>query len=361
MSLTDMSPPLAGPEPDPALVEALAVAMDAHDAARDGAFPEAAWALLDAAGLAGFSTDGVPVADELAAVRTASRADVSLGRLLDGHLNGVQRRLVPVDPPGAGPELAAVRDGRLRVGVWGADPGPGEGEPARLLAGAAVLAVVKTYCSGAGGLQRAFVLARGPGDERPLRLAYVDLTAGTTVDRSWYGGEGMRGSASHRVCFDGAPVLWTADAPAALMAQPWFAQDGLRTAAGWAGGADAVVDGTLAVLRAKGGAGPVEELAVARLLAAGRATGLWLAAGAEAIEAGATDLADTTLLARGEIAGAVRTILDESSRVLGARPFATGGRIERARRDLLTYLLQHRLEPPLTALGRRTLDADPPA
>ena len=36
-------------------------------------------------------------------------------------------------------------------------------------------------------------------------------------------------------------------------------------------------------------------------------------------------------------------------------PFDTGGRLDRARRDLETFLLQHRLEPLLTRLGAQRL------
>lgn len=332
--------------------------MHDHDRHGAGSFPERGWSLLERAGCTGSALVDADVTEELALVRTVSRIDVSLGRILDGHLNGIQRLRVQVDPRIAVADLHAAAQGTLRIGVWGADPGPGEGPPAHLHAarsGATVLDGVKVFCSGAGGVDRAFVLARGPGDSRPVRLAYVDVAAGTTVDTAWFGGAGMRGSASHRVVFDAARVLWTAPAPGALLAQPWFAGDGLRTAAGWAGGADTVLDGVLAALRAKPAVGDLEHLAVATMLGAQRSTDLWLRAGAEAVDAAGPGLADTTLLARTAIAGNVRTILAEADRVLGSRPFATGGSIERARRDLLTYLLQHRLEPPLVALGDRRL------
>lgn len=219
-----------------------------HDLRADGAFPEAAWAVLEAAGIAAATADGPPAGDELALVRAVARADGSLGRLLDGHCSAVQRLAVQVDPALAEAELAGVRAGRLRLGVWGADPAPGEGDPAELDADGpgARLSGVKVFCSGAGGLQRAFVLVRGPGDTAPSRMAYVDLTGpSTVVDRAWFGGAGMRGSASHRVVFTGAPVLWLAPEPGALLAEPWFSGDAIRTAASWAGGAEAAVEEAL--------------------------------------------------------------------------------------------------------------------
>lgn len=348
------SPAAAGPRLDPVLLGRL---MDEHDRRVDGAFPAAAWTALERAGLTrpGPHAD---LGDDLAAVRRVSACDVSLGRLLDGHLNAVERLRVQVGGPLAEAELARVASGRLALGVWGADPAAGEGDPARIVTGpeGATLHGTKVFCSGAGGLQRAFVLARSRDDLAAVRLAYVDLTSATTVDREWFAGAGMRGSASHRVVFAGAPVLWVAAEPRALLAQPWFAGDGLRTAAGWAGGADAVVRATLDALCDRPGAGAPEQLTAARLHNAGRTLTLRLEDGLAAIRGGAPDLADTTLLARVAIAAAVREILDLSAEAVGARPFAMGGRLERAHRDLRTYLLQHRLDPPLTGLGARLLD-----
>lgn len=340
----------------PALKEAAALA-DAHDRRADGAFPEAAWATLIGAGIPMATVDRPPAAEELGLVRAVAAADVSLGRLLDGHFNAVQRLAVQVDPALAQPELAGVRAGRLRLGVWGADPVGDEGAPAELDADGpgARLSGVKVFCSGAGGLQRAFVLVRGPGDTAPSRMAYVDLTGpSTSVDRSWFGGAGMRGSASHRVVFAGAPVLWLAPEPGALLAEPWFSGDAIRTAASWAGGAQAAVEEALMTLRAKG-AGDLEALAVGRMTTALGTIDLWLAEAARRLDAGGADKPFAAHL-RDAIDGALRTILDEASRACGSRPFATGSRLERVRRDEQTYVLQHRLDPIVARAGHAALE-----
>ena len=62
--------------------------------------------------------------------------------------------------------------GELLLGVWGADPAPGEGSPAHLERGrdGLVLRGVKTFCSGAGGVQRALVVARDDDGARRARL-----------------------------------------------------------------------------------------------------------------------------------------------------------------------------------------------
>ena len=68
---------------------------------------------------------------------------------------------------------------------------------------AQVLHGVKTYCSGAGGVQRALVLARAPDGGGPPLLTYADLGAGVEIDRAWFRAAGMRASESHRVVFSG--------------------------------------------------------------------------------------------------------------------------------------------------------------
>ena len=156
-----------------AFTDALAIVAQgaaARDREPHPAFPDDAIGALEQAGVL---VAGLPFSEQLTVVRDVARADAAVARIVDGHLNAVERLAVHAEDPLRERELTAVAEERLRLGVWGADPRPGEGEPARIRDGG--LHGVKTFCSGAGGLQRAIVLA---GD----RLAYVDLTEGTLVD-----------------------------------------------------------------------------------------------------------------------------------------------------------------------------------
>ena len=353
------------------LDDALArVAMSAGE--RDRAplppFPEEVIADLEAVGAMAWNaqpgTDRPPAAAELGLVRSVARADGSIGRILDGHLNGVERLAVHAPDELRERELAAVRAGRLRVGVWGGDPHPDEGTPAAVTSAGSgsgsgsgeVLTGVKTFCSGAGGLDRALILARDPDAPAPAAV-WVDLTDPATVaiDDRWYRGAGMRASVSHRVIFDGAPILARFGGPGALAQQPWFGRDALRTAASWAGMADCAIDGALDALTARPHTGALEELAVGRMLTARETITAWLERAARAMDAAADNLADIALHARVAIAEASHTILAEAERACGSHPFATGGRLDRARRDLELFLLQHRLDPALAAAGERAL------
>ena len=149
-------------------------------------------------------------------------ADGSVGRIFDGHLNAVERLAVQA-PPERDRELEAVRAGGLLAGVWGGDPRPGEGPPAGVVRSRSgdVLRGVKTFCSGAGGLDRALVLARDP-DGGPPPAVWVDLRDGerVEVDEGWYRGYGLRASVSHRVVFHDARILARFGAPGALAESP---------------------------------------------------------------------------------------------------------------------------------------------
>ncbi len=355
------------PEPDGRLEETLEL-IAASAAERDrrpvAEFPADAIALLERAGaLASNARRGPnrpPAIGELNLVRRVAGADGSVGRILDGHLNAIERLAVQAPADLRERELAAVRARRLRAGVWGGDPRPGEGPPATIVktAAAEVLRGVKTFCSGAGGLHRALILAREP-DGGPPSAVWIDLRdpERVEVDDGWYRGFGLRASVSHRVVFHDAPVLARFGAPGGLAEQPWFARDALRTAATWAGMADAAVTAMLAELSGRPRRDALEGLAAGRALTAQRTISLWVQAAGQAMDTG-DDLPAVALHARVAIAEQATRLLDEAARACGSWPFATATTLDRCRRDLEVFLLQHRLDPMLSAAGGRTLDEE---
>lgn len=352
--------------------EALLGEIRAGAAGRDAApaFPEEPFRSLAAAGVLSLPVPEEPggvgrrasFAEEWRTLRAVAAADSSVGRILDGHFNAVERVSVLAPEPLRSRELAAIADGERRLGVWGADPIPGEGEPARLVeAGDGfVLEGVKTFCSGSTGLDRALVLVRETGGEPgPPVLAYVDLSGGVEVDGGWFRGAGMRSSESHRVVFDGAKVLAVLGEPGEIVREPYFGRDAIRTAVTWAGIADLAVDSALDTLAAKSsGKEPddIVSLAAGRMLAARGSIDRWIEHAAFlADEDPERAMTETSIRLRINVAEACRTILDEAARACGSRPFAVGDDLDRARRDLELFLLQHRLDPALARDGRRAI------
>lgn len=336
-------------------------------------FPEGPFAALAVSGIlampapesgAGAGRRRASFAEEWRVLRAVARADGSLGRILDGHFNGVERVSALAPEPLRSEELAAVRAGRLRLGVWGADPIPGEGTPARLVETESGyhLEGVKTFCSGATGLDRALVAVRAPVEEPPgpPLLTYVDLSEGVEIDDGWFRASGMRSSESHRVVFEGAPVLAVLGEQGELVREPYFGRDAIRTAVTWAGIADSAVEGALDVLAAKNAGRQPDDLvslAAGRMLTAQGTIDRWLEHAASFVDADhEASTAPFSVQLREAVAGAARDILDVAARAVGSHPFATGSALDRARRDLELFLLQHRLEPALARVGKRAIE-----
>jgi alkylation response protein AidB-like acyl-CoA dehydrogenase len=335
-----------------------------RDAQLEAPFPEDAFEALEAAGALAFNARAgsarPPAALELDLVRRVASADGSVGRIFDGHLNAVERIAAQAPAPLRDRELTAVLAGELRAGVWGGDPVPGEGPPATVVdaGGGEVLRGVKTFCSGAGGLHRALVLGRDQDGGPPISV-WIDLTdeRRVEVDPTWYRARGLVASVSHRVVFHDAPVLARLGPPGAISAQPWFGRDALRTAASWAGMADTALQDALATLAQRARRGELEGLAAGRMLTAHRTIDVWIGAAAAAMDAAGPDLAGVALHGRAAIAQACRELLDEAARACGSRPFARAEALDRARRDLELFLLQHRLDPPLARAGTVALES----
>jgi hypothetical protein len=359
---------------DQALV---AVAAEAAELDRAPRFPrEAFFHLADAGALTatvGAVRDGTSVRPGWDLLRRVAAADASVGRILDGHQNAVERLEVAADEETRERELAAVAAGQRLLGVWGADPGPGEGEPARLHASADghALSGAKTFCSGAGGVDAALVMVGNDDGEAPS-LVLVDCGERVEVDRGWYRAAGLRASESHRVVFADAPVSAVLGGPGELARDPWFSRDAMRTAAMWAGMVDAAVEAALEDLATRRPEDPLAQLAAGRIAAAHGTVDAWLDRAAAVADAAITDPDPSTLVTdrgtsvggdaratsiamRGEIDRAAKAVLEVAAAACGSHPFVTGGRLDRARRDLETFLLQHRLEPLLAKLGAARL------
>jgi len=63
----------------------------------------------------------------------------------------------------------------------------------------------------------------------------------------------------------------------------------------------------------------------------------------------------TGIAMRAEVDRAAKAVLETAAAACGSHQFVTAGRLDRARRDLETFLLQHRLDPLLARLGGERL------
>lgn len=166
----------------------------------------------------------------------AGRADLPLGRLLEGHVDAGQivRRY------GTAGQVAAMRAaiaGGAMLGVWNAAL---PDEPLRLESGR--LTGGKSYASGAGILTHALVTADGEGGTTLLLLDLADVPP--TIDAGWWRTTGMQRSETHQVRWPDAPVPADAviGAANAYAGEPYFSGGALRFVAVQAGGVAALFD-----------------------------------------------------------------------------------------------------------------------
>jgi alkylation response protein AidB-like acyl-CoA dehydrogenase len=338
------------------------IAARAGELDRAPRFPTENFADLAGAGVLTPPSDGL--AGEVRLVRAVAAVDASTARILDGHLNGSERLTLTGPEPLRSAELSQMGEGRLLLGVWGADPAAGEGPPARIeqADGQIVLRGVKTFCSGAGGVQRALVIAAGQDGSR--RLAYIDTTSRVSIDRGWYRASGLRASESHRVEFHDTPVLALLGASGELSREPYFSRDAIRTSATWAGLADRILAESLVALDSAR-LDAVQAHRLGRMRVAQATIDRWLEHTTTVLDhlPDTEPAVDPTVLAvecRVALYECALLISGQAARICGSRALIGASALDRARRDLDLFLLQHRLDPKITKLGSRMLDTERP-
>lgn len=342
----------------------------------DGAFPRSALAAVVAAGWTAPARCGraAGMARLLELLRELGRGDASVARLVEGHANALELidRLAPEPLRGTALSLAA---GGALYGVWGADPPEGRLVAERDAEGW-TLSGAKAFCSGAGDLDAALVLADVAEGEGGRILAFVPRDAGLAVDRDAWRPLGMRASASHAVRFEAVrvgPGAVVCDG-AAYLADPWFTGGAMRFAAAHAGAARGLADAARAALTARGRAGAPHQAARLGDIAAELAglDGL-LRTAAEAWEAGTRPGAPVRAARRAAAMGTLSRVAAERALMrvatVAQRAVGLGGLIaphplERRLRDALTYVRQPAPDAAREAAGAAfaegVLDPEPP-
>ncbi|WP_419826735.1 acyl-CoA dehydrogenase [Sphingomonas sp.] len=329
-----------GPTPPDSFLRALGPLARAWDAANgDEAFPaERLAAVARAGGLTAFTRlpDEHAVRALYAALRRIGGADLSLGRIWEGHVNAAQL----VDAYGDAAQRAAVEAGSRVLGVWNTEPAPGmtiarEGDVWRL-SGA------KSFATGAGHIDAALITARLPDGGK--QMVVVDIRDHRErADNAGWRVRGMRGTRSGRFDFDGLVVASEAliGAPGDYEREPRFSAGAWRFAAVQLGAAEALVRHLRDHLVASGKREePIQRARFAGCVAAVRGAGAWVERAALRAEAGDADAIPLTLMARGVVEEAALGVMEAAARGVGTAAFFEDSRIDRISRDLGLYLRQ---------------------
>lgn len=304
----------------------------------------------------GYGLAGPERAEELVDIlRLVGSADLTLGRLYEGHVNAVALVERYGDRQQAGDLALAIHAGALSA-VWAADgaqPLAAERRDGRIrLSGRKILA------SGAGLVTRPLVTAATA--DGPL-LLLLDLDGGARTELGGWTAQGMRATATGTVDLDG--VILAADAvigqPGDVMRQPFFSGGAWRFCAVHLGAAEQLVDLMRAHLIARGREGdPYQVQRIAGCAAAVGSAGFWIREAARRLADETQDPADTVAfvnMTRMVTERAALDVLEAVHRGVGLAAFMRPHPIERISRDLSTYLRQPVPDLAMSDAGRAVL------
>jgi len=317
-------------------IQSRALALD-----RSESFPHEDVALLGRLGaLSLFAGEGASPEELLEALRLVGRANLSLGRIFEGHVNAA--RLIGLYGNDAQRRVLASRlhEGRV-FGVWNTQPSPGVSIVE--IADGAMLWGTKSYATGAGNIDFAVVTATAACGGRQMVIA--DASDAARADTSAWRTRGMKASLSGTYDLTGLPI----DRETRLgrigdyLNEPVFSAGAWRFTAVQLGGVERV----LLLMRdhlasSHAGEDVLLRARFAEAVVAARSAYLWVreaAVRAESPTAGAEAIA-VVLLTRGVVENAGHEVMEAAARCVGTRAFFTDNPLDLAARDLALYLRQ---------------------
>ncbi|WP_158918845.1 acyl-CoA dehydrogenase family protein [Caulobacter sp. S45] len=353
LSIEVEAPPLV------ALVEALdELAMAAAACDRTGAFPAEGVAILRRIGvLDAFAGLAESQALELFdALRLIGRADLSLGRIFEGHVNAV--RLIDWYGDEAQKRTLAEDIAQRRLfGVWATEPPPGvrilDTPEGPMLDGA------KSFATGALAIQRAIITARAVDGHKHLVIAPVTAER---ADASGWRTRGMRATGSGLYDFTGVAV-----SPSMRLGgvgdyerEPRFTGGAWRFTAVQLGGVEQLVILLRDHMRRSGAADdPVQRAHFARAVVQARTANLWVREAARLTAAQDVAAVPLTSMTRGVVERAGLEVMEIVARAIGTRAFFDDQEVDRITRDLGLYLRQAHPDKAVDRAAESWLEADP--
>jgi alkylation response protein AidB-like acyl-CoA dehydrogenase len=348
-----------------------------------GSFPEEEFAKLISAGLIvaplgrclggmGLGFESQSMADLLRLLRILGKGNLSVGRIYEGHVNGLQLIQTFANPDQV-EHFAHNARGQKIFGVWNAEAADGLkfhplGDRKYELIGS------KTFCSGAGHVLRPLVGGTLPDGQHQLCVVPMEQVK-TQIDSSWWTATGMRASVSYKVDFSGVVLddSWFIGNPNDYHREPWLTLGVVRFAAVQLGGAEGLVESTRYFLRKLGRTTDPYQIArlgqMALALESGR---LWLESAAEkarafapvfggdaaAIKQSVPGLTVYANMVRTAIEKAAMDVMKNAERCVGTRGLLPPEPAERIIRDLRLYLRQPCFDAALAAVGTYALAGD---
>jgi alkylation response protein AidB-like acyl-CoA dehydrogenase len=318
----------------------------------------------------GLGIDAQLTHDLLVLLKRLGYGNLAVGRIYEGHVNALQLIQTFGTPDQIATYAEAVRDRQICFGVWNAEAADGV-QIIPLDYGPYQLQGAKTFCSGAGYVDRPFVNGALPDGRWQMCIVPMDDVA-TLSDPSWWQPSGMRATASYKVDFSGVELDANAliGQPDDYHRQPWLTAGVIRFAAVQLGAAEALFDLTRRYLQDLNRTDNLSQQERLGRMAIALETGnLWLQGAADQVAAYSPMFAGDPTLPNPHVdqlvayCNMVRTAIEQicmdmmqlCQRCVGTRGLLPPHSIERIIRDLTLYLRQPAYDAAIIDAGRYAL------
>ena len=349
---------------------------------RHGAFPVEEFKLIAEAGLLtvplmpqwgglGLGVNSSLMNEVLLMLRLMGWGNLAVGRIFEGHVNALQL----IQTFGSKEQIERyaedVCDRHKIFGVWNAEANDGV-QIVPLDNGQYTLKGSKTFCSGAGYVERPFVNGR-LGQDWQMCVVPMDQVS-TQSNLSGWQPLGMKATASCKIDFSGVELtaMDLIGQPQDYERQPWLSGGAIRFAAVQLGGAEALVDATHYYLKNLGRSNDsYQETRMGQMTIALESGKLWLRGAADLIAAydptfggslhpsesksglnlSSEHLVNYVNMARTVIEQVCMDIIQLCERSIGTRGLLPPHPMERIIRDLTLYLRQPGFDATLQSVG----------
>ncbi len=309
------------------------------------------------------ASGGGPFRDEdqrhlamLDVLRIIGRADLSVGRLYEGHVNA----MLLFGWYGSTVQLHALKralGAGAIYGVWATEPPPGvailETQSGHVLEGA------KSFATGAGGNSHALITARRPDGDAQLVIVRADDPE--RADLSQWRVRGMRATGSGSYALDGLAI-----APEDCLGEggdyhrdPRFTAGAWRFTAVQLGGIEGLLTEVRKAMRPAAREDPVQRARFADAVASARTAYLWVRECALRDASQEPDGPAFAQMTRGIVERAGLDMIEAAARITGTYSALDGTRIDKISRDLSLYLRQAGPDYARDCAAQAWLERDP--
>ncbi|MFN3473035.1 MAG: acyl-CoA dehydrogenase family protein [Blastomonas sp.] len=289
-------------------------------------------------------------------LRIVGRADLSVGRLYEGHVNAMLLFGWYGTPAQLNTLKRSLAAGAI-YGVWATEPPPGV--TIAETASGLVLEGGKSFATGAGGNSHALITARRPGGETQLVIVRADDPERS--DLSNWRVRGMRATGSGSYALDGIAVSQDdclGDA-GVYHRDPWFTTGAWRFTAVQLGGIEGLLTETRTAMRPAAREDPVQRARFADAVAATRTAYMWVRECALRAASEDPDGPAFAQMTRGIVERAGLDVIEAAARITGTYSALDGTRIDKISRDLSLYLRQAGPDYARDQAAQAWLERDP--